>query len=131
MHEPMERSDEEWKKLLTPDEYRILRGKGTEAPGSGALLHNKETGMYACAGCGAELFSSATKYDSGSGWPSFWQAADPARIVTKIDESHGSMRTEILCASCGGHLGHVFDDGPKETTGKRFCVNSASLKFKK
>lgn len=125
------RSDEEWKKILTAEEYHILREKGTEPPGSGELYHNQEHGTYMCRGCGAELFKSDAKYDSGSGWPSFWQAVDPTKIKTAVDTSFGAMRTEIMCARCGSHLGHVFDDGPKQTTGKRFCVNSASLKFKK
>lgn len=127
----IERTEEEWKKMLTPEEYRILREKGTEAPGSGELYHNKDSGMYACRACGAELFSSDAKYDSGSGWPSFFQAVDPSKIVKTTDTSLGMARTEITCASCGSHLGHIFDDGPRETTGKRFCVNSMSLKFKK
>lgn len=127
----IERSEEEWKKILTPEEYRILRQKGTEPPGSGELYHNAERGTYTCRACGAELFRSDAKYDSGSGWPSFWQAIDPAKISTATDTSLGVTRTEIMCARCGSHLGHVFDDGPKETTGKRFCVNSMSLKFKK
>jgi len=126
-----ERGEEEWKKILTPEEYRILREKGTEPPGSGELYHNAEKGTYMCRACGADLFTSDAKYDSGSGWPSFWQAVDPARIKTATDESMGTVRTEIMCARCGSHLGHVFDDGPRETTGKRFCVNSMSLKFKK
>jgi peptide-methionine (R)-S-oxide reductase len=127
----IKKTEEEWKKELTPEEYRILREKGTEPPGSGELYHNKESGMYVCRACGAELFSSDAKYDSGSGWPSFWQAVDPTKIKKAVDESHGMVRTEIMCARCGSHLGHVFDDGPKETTGKRFCVNSMSLKYKK
>jgi peptide-methionine (R)-S-oxide reductase len=131
MDDKIVKTEEEWKKELTPEEYRILREKGTEAPGSGELYHNKESGMYVCRACGAELFSSDAKYDSGSGWPSFWQAVDPSKITKAVDESFGMIRTEIMCARCGSHLGHVFDDGPKETTGKRFCVNSASLKFRK
>lgn len=127
----MPKTEEEWRKRLTPEQYHILREKGTEGPGTGALYRHKETGMYVCAGCGAELFSSETKYDSGSGWPSFWAAVKPEAIKTAADTSHGMRRTEIMCARCGGHLGHVFDDGPRETTGKRFCVNSASLKFNK
>jgi peptide-methionine (R)-S-oxide reductase len=127
----IERTEEEWKKLLTPEEYRVLREKGTEPPGSGELYHNEEKGTYMCRGCGAELFRSDAKYDSGSGWPSFWDAVDPSRISTATDTTHGMVRTEIMCARCGSHLGHVFDDGPRETTGKRFCVNSMSLKFKK
>lgn len=131
MEDKIERSEEEWKKILTPEEYRILREKGTEAPGSGELYHNEEKGTYMCRACGVDLFASAAKYDSGSGWPSFWQAVDPAKIRTATDASLGTVRTEIMCARCGSHLGHVFDDGPRETTGKRFCVNSRSLKFKK
>jgi len=129
--EKIDRTEEEWKKALTPEEYRILREKGTEPPGSGELYHNTEKGMYVCRACGAELFSSDAKYDSGSGWPSFWQAVDPSKITKTADGSLGMIRTEITCARCGSHLGHVFDDGPKETTGKRFCVNSMSLKFRK
>ena len=129
--EKIERTEEEWKKVLTPEEYRVLREKGTEAPGSGELYHNAEKGTYMCRACGADLFSSDAKYDSGSGWPSFWQAVDPAKIRTATDATLGMTRTEIMCARCGSHLGHVFDDGPRETTGKRFCVNSMSLKFKK
>lgn len=132
MEDPkVERTEEEWKEALTPEEYHILREKGTEPPGSGELYRNKETGMYACRACGAELFSSDAKYDSGSGWPSFWQAVKPGAVKTATDASRGMVRTEIMCARCGSHLGHVFDDGPRETTGKRFCVNSMSLKFKK
>lgn len=127
----IERPEEEWKKILTPEQYRVLREKGTEPPGTGAFYHNAEKGTYMCGACGAELFSSDAKYDSGSGWPSFWKAVDPTRIKTATDASGGMTRTEILCARCGSHLGHLFDDGPKETTGRRFCVNSASLKFKK
>lgn len=130
-HDEIERTEEEWKKLLTPEEYRILREKGTEPPGSGELYHNEEKGTYTCRACGAELFRSEAKYDSGSGWPSFWEAVDPAKIRTAADTTLGMERTEIMCARCGSHLGHVFDDGPRETTGKRFCVNSMSLKFKK
>lgn len=124
-------TEEEWKKILTPEEYHILREKGTEAPGSGELYHNEEDGMYVCRACGAELFSSGAKYDSGSGWPSFWAAVDPAKIVKTVDRSMGMARTEITCARCGSHLGHIFEDGPKDKTGQRFCVNSMSLNFKK
>lgn len=125
------RTEEEWKKMLSPEEYRILREKGTEPPGSGELYRSTESGMYACRGCGAELFSSGAKYDSGSGWPSFWEAVDRSKIATSTDASGGMIRTEIACARCGSHLGHVFNDGPADKTGKRFCVNSASLQFKK
>jgi peptide-methionine (R)-S-oxide reductase len=124
-------TEEEWKKILTPEEYHILREKGTEPPGSGELYHNEENGMYVCRACGAELFSSGAKYDSGSGWPSFWAAVDPNKIIKKTDTSMGMARTEITCARCGSHLGHIFEDGPKDKTGLRFCVNSMSLKFKK
>ena len=131
MPDRIERSEEEWKKLLTPEEYRVLREKGTEPPGSGELYRNDEKGTYMCRACGAVLFRSEAKYDSGSGWPSFWEAVDPSKIATATDTTLGMVRTEIMCARCGSHLGHVFDDGPRETTGKRFCVNSMSLKFKK
>lgn len=129
--EKIERTEEEWKKVLAPEEYHVLREKGTEPPGSGELYHNAESGMYVCGACGAELFSSGAKYDSGSGWPSFFQAVDPSKIVKTTDTSLGMTRTEITCARCGSHLGHLFDDGPKDKTGQRFCVNSKSLKFKK
>lgn len=118
-----------WKKKLTPEQYRILREKGTELAGTGTLLHNKETGMYVCAGCGAELFSSDTKFESGTGWPSFSDAM-PDSVELKDDLSHGMHRIEATCKKCGGHLGHVFDDGPKPS-GKRYCINSTALGFKK
>lgn len=121
--------DDEWKKRLSPDRYRVLREKGTEPPGSGELLHNKKKGIYVCGACGAELFSDKTKFDSGSGWPSFYDAVDPKKIRKIEDTSHGMRRTEIVCDSCEGHLGHLFDDGPNPT-GLRYCVNSLSLDFK-
>lgn len=123
-------SQTDWKKKLTPEQYHILREKGTEKPFSGKLLNNKEEGMYKCAACGTELFDSSVKFDSGTGWPSFYDAKEGA-VKFVEDNSHGMQRTEAVCAKCGGHLGHVFDDGPKEKTGKRFCINSCSLKFKK
>ncbi|RZN49924.1 peptide-methionine (R)-S-oxide reductase [archaeon] len=126
----IEKSDSEWKEELTAEEYRVLRKKGTELAFSGELVHNKDKGVYTCAGCGQELFTSGEKFDSGSGWPSFWDAIDRDRIEFKRDLSHSMVRTEIVCARCGGHLGHVFDDGPRPT-GKRYCVNSAALHFEK
>ena len=116
-------------KKLTPEQHHILRDKGTEAPFTGKWLHNKDKGNYLCASCGAELFSSDTKFDSGSGWPSFTDA-NKKNIELKADNSHGMHRTEVLFKKCGGHLGHLFDDGP-EPTGKRYCINSVSLDFEK
>ena len=125
----MDMPDEEWRKKLDPDRYRVLRGKGTEPPFTGRLLHNKEKGVYMCAGCGAELFTDDKKFDSGSGWPSFYDAIDPSRIEEIEDTTHGMRRVEIVCRNCKGHLGHVFPDGPGPT-GLRYCVNSLSLDFK-
>jgi peptide-methionine (R)-S-oxide reductase len=122
------KSDAEWKKILTPEQYRILRQAGTEFAWSGALLHNHAKGVYRCAACGQLLFSSDTKFESGTGWPSFWQPFAPQSVITKTDSSLGMDRTEVLCSRCGGHLGHVFDDGPKPT-GLRYCMNSGALKF--
>ena len=123
-----ERSDEQWRADLTPEQYRVLRQGGTEAPGSGALLHNKARGTYRCAGCGAELFDSEHKYDSRSGWPSFTAPADDHAVAEISDTSHGMTRVEVRCATCEGHLGHVFPDGPGPA-GLRYCINSASLAF--
>jgi len=124
------KSEEEWRKVLTPEQYRVLRLKGTEAPFTGLYWNNREAGTYYCAACGQELFTSATKFDAGCGWPSFWEAVDPSKVEFREDRSFGTIRTEVLCSRCGGHLGHVFDDGP-EPTGKRYCINSASLRFEK
>jgi peptide-methionine (R)-S-oxide reductase len=121
--------DDEWRKKLSPEQYRILREKGTEPPFSGRYVHNKEKGVYMCAGCGTELFPDSTKFDSGSGWPSFYDAIDRGRIEQIEDTSHGMRRIEIVCRNCKGHLGHVFPDGPRPT-GMRYCVNSLSLEFK-
>ncbi|MBI2485035.1 peptide-methionine (R)-S-oxide reductase MsrB [Candidatus Uhrbacteria bacterium] len=121
----------DWKKKLTPEQYRVLREKGTEAPFTGEFINHHEDGTYACAGCGAPLFSSEKKFDSGSGWPSFTDVIDAGNVKLHVDESLGMSRTEVVCKSCGGHLGHLFSDGPADCGGKRFCINSAALQFKK
>ena len=128
MSETAAKSDAEWQDELTPEQYEVLRRKGTEPPFSGAYVYNKESGMYRCAACGAELFASDTKFDSGTGWPSFTEPAVKANVKTEDDTSHGMRRTEVMCAACGGHLGHVFPDGPGPT-GLRYCINSLSLDF--
>lgn len=125
MNDPMPKTEEEWKKRLTPDQYRVLREKGTEAPFTGSLLHADADGIYRCAACGNPLFASDAKFDSGTGWPSFDQAL-PGAVKEEKDTSLGAERTEIVCANCGSHLGHVFDDGPT-ATGKRYCTNSVCL----
>jgi peptide-methionine (R)-S-oxide reductase len=124
----IEKTDEEWRQSLTAEQYEVLRGKGTERAFTGQYVNEKANGMYCCAGCGAELFSSDTKFDSGSGWPSFTEPAVADVVELHADHSHGMTRTEVTCKRCGGHLGHVFDDGPAPS-GQRFCINSLSLEL--
>jgi peptide-methionine (R)-S-oxide reductase len=124
----IEKTDEQWREELTPEQYEVLRRKGTEPPFTGRYVHSKEDGIYRCAGCGADLFSSDTKFESGTGWPSFYEPAENANIELVSDTSHGMVRTEVVCGSCGGHLGHVFPDGPAPT-GQRFCMNSCALEL--
>jgi peptide-methionine (R)-S-oxide reductase len=124
----IEKTDREWREALTPEQYRILREKGTERAFTGAYVDEKSEGVYRCAACGTPLFSSETKYDSGSGWPSFYDAVDRGNVELHRDTSHGMIRTEVTCATCGSHLGHLFPDGP-QPTGQRYCINSASLEL--
>ena len=124
---PVEKSDDEWRKLLTGEQYRVLRQGGTERAFTGAYFSSHDRALYVCAACGQELFKSDEKFDSGSGWPSFWAPADERAVERETDERNGMTRTEVRCSRCGGHLGHVFDDGPRPT-GLRYCINSAALK---
>ena len=124
------RSDAEWRALLTPEQYRIMRRGGTERAFTGPYVDEKGEGMYRCAGCGAELFTSDTKFDSGTGWPSFTEPANLEHVELRPDNSHFMRRTEVVCKSCGGHLGHVFDDGPADRGGQRYCINGCALELK-
>ncbi len=130
MGEKLRKSEEEWKKELSPERYRILREKGTEPAFTGEYAHNKTPGTYRCAACGQELFDSDTKYESGSGWPSFYEPIEKDRVEAHEDNSYGMRRVEVVCSRCDSHLGHVFPDGPRPT-GLRYCINSASLKLDK
>ena len=129
MTEKLEKTEQEWREELAPDQYAVLRQAATEPPFMGKFVNTKDDGVYTCAGCGAELFSSDTKFDSGSGWPSFTEPAIAEAVELREDHSHGMARTEVVCARCGGHLGHVFDDGPADKGGLRYCINSCSLDF--
>ena len=129
MTDTQQRDETYWREKLTPEQYQIVRSKGTERPFSSALNHNHEKGTYNCVACGQPLFSSDTKFDSGSGWPSFDSPLNRENVELHTDRAYGMVRTEVTCKNCGAHLGHVFPDGPRETTGERYCINGVSLKF--
>jgi len=130
MKDKIQKSEQEWKQELTPEQFHICREKGTERPFTGEYNDTKDKGVYKCVACGNELFDSSTKFDSGTGWPSFYQPMDSESVATESDRSYGMVRTEVMCNSCGAHLGHVFPDGPRPT-GMRYCINSVSLKLDK
>jgi peptide-methionine (R)-S-oxide reductase len=125
------KSDAEWREELTPAQFAVARQKATERPFTGKYLHNKSDGVYACVACGLPLFSSDTKFESGSGWPSFWDVIQTGNVELRQDNSHGMQRVEVVCSRCGSHLGHLFEDGPLDKTGLRYCINSVALDFRK
>ena len=131
MSNKVEKSENEWRDQLSPEQFEVLRNKATEAPFTGKYVHTKDDGTYRCAGCGTELFAADTKFESGSGWPSFTEPMNRANVELIEDHSHGMVRTEVVCANCGGHLGHVFDDGPRDRGGQRFCINSCAIDLEK
>jgi peptide-methionine (R)-S-oxide reductase len=128
-NEQITKSDQAWHEELTPEQYAVLRQHGTERPFTGEYVHTKTDGTYHCAACGQALFASDTKFESGSGWPSFWDVIDKGNVDLRVDTSYGMIRTEVLCSRCGGHLGHMFEDGPRDQTGLRYCINSVALKL--
>jgi peptide-methionine (R)-S-oxide reductase len=129
--EKVVKTELEWRQLLTPMQYAVTREQATERPFTGEYVHNKADGTYSCVACGQPLFPSDTKFESGSGWPSFWDVVEKGNVELIEDRSHGMVRVEVRCSRCGSHLGHLFDDGPRETTGQRYCINSAALTFQK
>jgi peptide-methionine (R)-S-oxide reductase len=126
----IKKTEQEWREELSPEQYQVLRQAGTERPFTGEYVDTEENGAYACAACGNMLFTSETKFHSGSGWPSFWDVISEGNVELRNDTSHGMIRTEVVCARCGSHLGHLFDDGPRDTTGLRYCINSVALDFR-
>ncbi|HML24040.1 MAG TPA: peptide-methionine (R)-S-oxide reductase MsrB [Aggregatilinea sp.] len=129
MVDKIQKSEAEWQRELSPEEYAVLRQAATERPFTGEFVHNHADGVYRCGACGQALFSSDTKFESGSGWPSFWDVVNEGSVELREDRSHGMRRTEVVCSRCGSHLGHLFDDGPSDTTGLRYCINSIALDF--